>query len=374
MSANDVAHMIVAAPNEQHSGSNDVMLEKVAGTLYVKRFEVPVGPPSAKLAAAVIAPRNYGFSASAKWKKNPRSLTLKWRIHNNVESASGSKSGQARSLTGAKADQYLQNMLRKAIPKLPICRATGTVILLPGWGEPKETLLGYALAFASHGYRVVLVDLRGQGKSSGKYVTYGLIEHRDIAQLISALYARKLVVGKLALVGVSEGATIALDTAAADSRVDAVVAIAPFVNLRTAIRGVANVFMPNMSKAVSKQKLTHALAIADARVGMNLAEANPISRVGNIRAPVLYVAGGKDHIAPAADVRKLAAKTPHARFVELPRYPHPALYFGVSKVAPPALAALAQALGPSTDPSCLQTPPPKDASYDFKFAFKLSKR
>src|SRR5699024_8427436 len=123
-----------------------------------------------------------------------------------------------RTVTGAKALQVMHCVLQKAIPKLAVCRATGTVILLPGWGETKETLLGYALDFANHGYRVVLVDLRGQGQSSGNYVTYGLIEHRDISQLVTALYQRKLVAGKLALVGISEGATIALDTAAADRR------------------------------------------------------------------------------------------------------------------------------------------------------------
>lgn len=374
VSANDVAHLIVTAPN-QHS-SHPQFFGKLADTFYTKQLKVAVGPPPATLAVALIAPRNYGFSASAKWAKHPKSLTLKWQIRANTsgKKANKSASGPAKTLTDKQALNYMRHLLQQAVPKLPVCQATGTVILLPGWGETKDTLFGYALDFANHGYRVVLVDLRGQGQSSGDYVTYGLIEHRDIGEVISALYARDLVVGKLALVGLSEGATIALDTAAIDPRVDAVVAVAPFVNLRTAIRGVGNFFMPNVSKAVSKQKLSRALSIADGLVNRNLADANPTSRVADIRAPVLYVAGGADKIAPATDVKALAAITPTANYVEIPLYPHIALYFGVAKVAPPTLDVLAKAMGSTADAACLVKPPPPDVHYDFPFTFTLTGR
>ncbi|MGH8224837.1 MAG: alpha/beta hydrolase [Gammaproteobacteria bacterium] len=367
ISAGYVADKIVNAPNGGHPKPASGFLGKVSRTFYSEQYAIPVGPPPARLAFAVIEPRNYGFSASAEWKKKPEALVLKWRIHNT-------KIDLQKGLSGAEAARYLQHMLQEAIPKLPICRATGTVILLPGWGERKETLLGYALDFANHGYRVILVDLRGQGESSGKYVTYGLIEHRDIIQLISALYARKLAVGRLALVGFSEGATIALDTAANDVRVDAVVAVAPFVDLKTAIRGVGHDFMPALSKMVGLQKLDKALGIADKKTGMTLADANPDSRVANIRAPVLYVAGGKDDISPPVAVEALAAKTPHARFVEVPGYPHTGLYFGVAAVGPPTLDALARGLGSSPDTACLQAPLPQNVRYDFDATITITKR
>ncbi len=367
ISAGYVADKIVNAPNGGHPKPAPGFLGKVSRAFYSEQYAIPVGPPPAKLAFAVIEPRNYGFSAIAKWKKKPKSLVLEWRIHN-------ARIDLPKDMSSAEVARYLQHMLQKAVPKLPICRATGTVILLPGWGESKETLLGYALDFANHGYRVILVDLRGQGESSGKYVTYGLVEHRDVTQLISALYARKLVIGRLALVGFSEGATIALDTAANDVRVGAVVAVAPFVNLKTAIRGVGHDFMPSLSKMVSRQKLDEALKIADKKTGLNLADSNPDLRVANIRAPVLYVAGGKDDISPAAAVRSLAGKTPQARFLEVPGYPHIGLYFGVAAVGPPALDALAGALSPSPDTACLKTPLPKDVRYDFKTTVTLTKR
>lgn len=368
ISANSVADMIVTAPNHGHPQAGK--FAKVADAFYTYRLQVSAAPVPATLAVAIIAPRNYGFSASEKWAHDNKTLKLKWEIRNNPTPEQINK---PKTMKFPEAMDYFHHMLAQAIPKLPICRPSGTVILLPGWGETKETLLGYALDLANHGYRVVLVDLRGQGESSGHYVTYGLIEHHDVGEVISALYAHHLVAGKLVLIGFSEGASIALDTAARDPRLDAVVAVAPFVNLETAIRGVGNFFMPDLSKMVSDEKLDHALELADKKVNRRLANANPALRVEKIRAPVLYVAGGKDKISPAADVKALAAKTPEAEFHAIPRYPHIALYFGVAKVGPLVLGALSETMGRTLDQACLSKPPPREARYDFRFIFNLKK-
>lgn len=302
---------------------------------------MPVGPPPAQLDAAIIEPRDYGFRTSAKTSGGI--VVSKWSV----------QSAPTAAFKNFSPNESFLKRLQTDLSRLPICRPAGTVILLPGWGERKETLLGYALDLASHGYRVVLVDLRGQGDSSGKYITYGLIEHRDISQLVSALYARKLVAGKIALIGLSEGATIALDTAASDKRISAVVAVSPFVSLPTAIRGVGDDYAPLLSDLVSNDKIANALVIADKKTGVNLADSNPMMRVADIRAPVLYIAGGSDNISPAAKVRQLAAQTPHARFVALPEYPHMGLYLDVANIAPLMLDTLRRVLGPANDKSCL---------------------
>lgn len=363
ISAQRVANRIIKAPNQQpdHSSAVSADMSKTATPFYVKQFKVPVGPPPAKLAVAVIAPRNYEFSASQKWKKNPKTLILQWS--SGDKNFGLTKAKMFKNATFKKTTEIIHDWLMKAIPNLPICQATGTVILLPGWGEPKQSVLSYALDFANHGYRVVLVDLRGQGQSTGDFFTFGAIEHHDISQVITALRQRNLIVGKLALVAVSAGARIALDTAARDKRLDAVVAIAPLANLKKTVRAFIKQNKPNISKAISKQKLSRAFAIASHEIGRSLEKANPGLWVSRIQAPVLYVAGGDDSIAPAASVKALAAKTPHARFIEIPGYPHAGMYYGVAKVGPLALKALARTMGPSPDPQCLAAPPPEDARY-----------
>lgn len=362
VSAGMVADMIVDAPNNGHPKPQPGLLGRISREFYSQQFTVPVGPPPAKLAVAVIEPRNYGFSARVKSPEGSNQYLGEWQVQNAPDDAFKNFDPKR---------PFLQR-LETGLERLPACKPAGTVILLPGWGETKETLIGYALDFASHGYRAVLVDLRGQGKSSGKYVTYGLIEQHDIRQLISALETRRKITGKLALVGLSDGATIALDAAAEDTRVNAVVAITPFVSLPTAIRNVGNDYAPLLSDLISNKKITKALGVADRKTGVDLVQSNPSSRVGNIKATVLYIAGGSDNIAPPDAVRQLYTMTPDARFTVLPEYPHSGLYFSVAKVAPLALGALEKELGTGGDPSCLHTSPgaPEYARYRLKFKLK----
>ena len=51
------------------------------------------------------------------------------------------------------------------------------------------------------GYRAVLVDLRGHGRSTGKYLTYGVQEAQDISQVIDALEQQQLIAGEIGVLG-----------------------------------------------------------------------------------------------------------------------------------------------------------------------------
>lgn len=360
ISANTVSDIITGPPNGGHPRPFPGEDGKIARMLYSQRFKVTVGPPPATLAAAIIAPRNYGFNSSDKPGSEPGTRVTHWYFGNAPW-----KAVKHDELFDA---QFMAR-LHRSLEKLPYCSPAGTVIVLPGWGTPKELRLGYALDFANHGYRVVLVDLRGQGDSSGKHVTFGLIEHEDVTQLITALEARGMITGKLALFGISEGAVTALDTAAEDPRVDSVIAVAPFTSFDTAMRGVGHDFLPLVSDLVSKRKLAKALVMADKKTGLNLADSDPQSRVHSIHAPVLYIAGGADDVAPASGVKSLAAATPHARYMVLARYTHLDSALATARVAPLAIKALEKTLGQRPDHGCLHGP--LDASRSNRYGFRV---
>ena len=108
----------------------------------------------------------------------------------------------------------------------------GTVLVLHGLGGRGLTMLPKADALARAGYRAVLVDLRGQGRSTGRYLTFGIQEARDLSQVIDALERHALGSGPIGVCGISYGATTAIHLAARDPRVQAVVAIQPFGMLR----------------------------------------------------------------------------------------------------------------------------------------------
>jgi len=360
ISANTVSNIITGPPNGGHPKPFPGQDGQIARLLYTQQFKVTVGPPAATLAAALIAPRNYGFSASDKPGDSSATRVSQWYFGNAPWKA-------VKHDHPSNADFMAR--LHRSLDALPYCTPAGTVLILPGWGTPKELRLGYALDFANHGYRVVLVDMRGQGDSSGKYITFGLVEHEDVTQLITALRARDLVAGKLALFGISEGAVTALDTAADDPRVDSVIAVAPFTSLNTAMHGVGHDFLPLLSMMISNEKLDKALQLSNRKTGLDLSRSDPLPRVGRIRAPVLYVAGGDDDIAPPSGVKLLANATPHSSYIELARYTHMDSALATARVAPIALGALEKTLGKSPDPACLHAS--LDASKTERYGFRV---
>src|SRR5215831_9206830 len=74
--------------------------------------------------------------------------------------------------------------------------AAGTVFVLHGIRAAKQWMRGWGTMLADAGYRAVLVDLRGHGRSTGDFMSYGVVEARDLSQALDALERRGLVTGK----------------------------------------------------------------------------------------------------------------------------------------------------------------------------------
>lgn len=110
----------------------------------------------------------------------------------------------------------------------------GTVIYLHGVSECK--IVGLPMADRLHGlgYNVFLYDSRRHGDSGGTYCTYGFYEKHDARSVISYVAGRAdLHAGRIGLFGTSMGAAVAIQVAAIDARVVAVVAESGFATLRT---------------------------------------------------------------------------------------------------------------------------------------------
>jgi hypothetical protein len=104
-------------------------------------------------------------------------------------------------------------------------RNGAAVLLLPGAGAARTSVLGQAGVLARHGYGVLLLDTRGHGLSGGHPMDFGWRGDRDIAPAVSFLDRQPGVrPGKIALLGESMGGEQALVAAGSDPRVHAVVA------------------------------------------------------------------------------------------------------------------------------------------------------
>src|SRR6185369_9329671 len=89
-----------------------------------------------------------------------------------------------------------------------------------------------ALVLRRAGLNVLLFDGRGHGKSEGRFVTYGFYERRDVEAAIEYVVAVKGVNElRVGLAGISMGAAITLQVAAANRRVSAIWTDSPFASL-----------------------------------------------------------------------------------------------------------------------------------------------
>ena len=110
----------------------------------------------------------------------------------------------------------------------------GTVIYLHGVSECKIVGLPMAGALHALGYNVFLYDSRRHGDSGGTYCTYGFYEKHDARAVISYVAGRTDIrPGNIGLFGTSMGAAVAIQVAAIDARVVALVAESGFATLRT---------------------------------------------------------------------------------------------------------------------------------------------
>src|SRR5207302_636031 len=78
----------------------------------------------------------------------------------------------------------------------PALNPKATIFLLHGVMMSKESMLHWGFYLAEKGYRIVLVDLRGHGQSTGDVITYGAYEGDDLSQVLDELSQRKLIAGR----------------------------------------------------------------------------------------------------------------------------------------------------------------------------------
>jgi hypothetical protein len=107
------------------------------------------------------------------------------------------------------------------------------VLLFHGVADNRIGVVGQSEILLRAGYSVVMMDQRAHGESGGAIATYGWLERNDTSAVVDALAASEHPAHIFAL-GESMGAGIALQSAGADSRIEAVVAEAPFASLREA--------------------------------------------------------------------------------------------------------------------------------------------
>ena len=99
------------------------------------------------------------------------------------------------------------------------------IVTLPGSGSTRTATLDQAVVLARHGYGVVMVDPRGQGRSGGHAMDAGWYGDRDVTAAVTFLQHHSGVdPAKIGVLGLSMGGEEAVGAAATDPAIRAVVA------------------------------------------------------------------------------------------------------------------------------------------------------
>ncbi len=274
--AASLADRILSAPNLY---PGDAVPELVWGVFLHPIFRplrIPVGSPPARLSALQLPPADY---------------------HERVIAKTGQHAGKT-NLTVSLVSQGKG-------PPTPLA-SRGTVVLLHGYNSQKEFMSFWAYLLAQAGYRAVLVDLRGHGQSTGQAFTYGRDETADLSQVLDFLTQRQLCAGTVGVLGVGFGADVALQWAARDARVSAVVAIAPHDEPEPAFARIVKATHAPISPAL----LRGALALVARRLNLRWADLSSAAAVRQLGRPVLFVAGNEDAISPVKEVKSLEQAAP----------------------------------------------------------------
>jgi pimeloyl-ACP methyl ester carboxylesterase len=171
----------------------------------------------------------------------------------------------------------------------------GTVIYLHGVADNRSSSVAVIDRLGRRGFDVIAYDSRAHGESPGDVCTYGFFEKRDLQRVVDGLEA-----GPIILVGTSLGAAVALQEAALDSRVTAVIAAETFSDLRT----VATERAPSFFTA---HIIERAIRSAEQQGHFDINEVSPEKAAAQIKIPVVLVHGANDVDTPPDHSRRVFA-------------------------------------------------------------------
>jgi alpha-beta hydrolase superfamily lysophospholipase len=213
------------------------------------------------------------------------------------------------------------------------------VLLFHGVADNRVGVIGQSEFLLRAGYGVVMMDARAHGASEGSMATYGWLERNDTHAIIDALvsdpsvYRAKPVTPApsssvisstsftsstpstsstsafhLFALGESMGAAIALQSAAADPRIEAVVAEASFANLREASYDYAGLrWSPLIGKTFFAPFSWTLIYRGESLAGFHAAEVSPEKSVAARAFPVLLICDEKDVALPCRHTERIYA-------------------------------------------------------------------
>jgi uncharacterized protein len=172
------------------------------------------------------------------------------------------------------------------------------VMLFHGVSDNRTGVLGAAEFLLRHHFSLVMMDARAHGRSGGEIATYGWKERFDTVAITEALCSTETVRHLFAF-GVSMGGAIALQSAAVEPRIEAVVAEAPFASLREVSYDYAGLQVsPLLGKTLLRPAVFFAMRMAGRSGHFDPDDVSSESAVSQRPFGVLLICGTRDRTIP----------------------------------------------------------------------------
>jgi fermentation-respiration switch protein FrsA (DUF1100 family) len=172
------------------------------------------------------------------------------------------------------------------------------ILLFHGVSDNRTGVLGHAELLLRHGYNLAMMDSRAHGASGGDMAMYGWKERYDTVAIANVLYSTENV-HHLGALGVSMGAAIALQSAAVEPRIEAVVAEDPFANLREVSYDYGGLhFSPLLGKTLFRPATIFAMRELGKAGGFLPDDVSPEKAVALRPFPILLICGTRDSTIP----------------------------------------------------------------------------
>lgn len=201
------------------------------------------------------------------------------------------------------------------------------VLLFHGVADNRVGVIGQSEFLLRSGYSVVMMDARAHGASEGPIASYGWLERNDTRAIIDALLSDLekpclstqwhgedepvCAPNHIFALGESMGAGIALQSAAADLRIEAVVAEASFANLREASYDYAGLRKyPWLGKTLLAPFSWTLLYRGEKLAGVPIAQVSPVKAVASRAFPVFLICDEKDVALPCRHTRMIYDAAP----------------------------------------------------------------
>jgi uncharacterized protein len=175
-------------------------------------------------------------------------------------------------------------------------------VVVHGLGDSIESYAGVARRFRARGHTVLLLELRGHGRSQGERTTLGGREREDGRAALEWLRVQNLAPRGFIASGVSMGAVAILRAAADREDVHATIAEAPYDSFRETMAHHARLLygLPRWLPVVPM-----AIAVAEWRAGFRADDVDSVAAARRLRSPLLLIVDGADPRMPEAVVRRI---------------------------------------------------------------------